>query len=129
MDIQDAYKLLSPTLGHQGASIIFALALLASGQNSTITGTLAGQVVMEGFLQVRLCVWVAGRWQNASPVHLGPNMWRVGYCVRVSVVHLSGALGAGAAVRVVMEGFLQVRQELVATCKLSLDRARAMCCT
>jgi NRAMP (natural resistance-associated macrophage protein)-like metal ion transporter len=52
VDIQDAYKLLSPTLGAHGASIIFALALLASGQNSTITGTLAGQVVMEGFLQV-----------------------------------------------------------------------------
>jgi manganese transport protein len=55
VDIQDAYKLLSPTLGARGASIIFALALLASGQNSTITGTLAGQVVMEGFLQVRAC--------------------------------------------------------------------------
>jgi NRAMP (natural resistance-associated macrophage protein)-like metal ion transporter len=48
VDIQDAYKLLSPTLGAKAASVIFALALLASGQNSTITGTLAGQVVMEG---------------------------------------------------------------------------------
>lgn len=48
VDITDAYKLLSPTLGVKAASIIFALALLASGQNSTITGTLAGQVVMEG---------------------------------------------------------------------------------
>lgn len=47
VDIQDAYKLLSPTLGAKAASVIFALALLASGQNSTITGTLAGQVVME----------------------------------------------------------------------------------
>eukprot|EP00882_Tetradesmus_deserticola_P021548 GHRQ01023325.1.p4 GENE.GHRQ01023325.1~~GHRQ01023325.1.p4 ORF type:complete len:127 (-),score=38.46 GHRQ01023325.1:92-472(-) len=54
VDIQDAYKLLSPTLGARAASIVFALALLASGQNSTITGTLAGQVVMEGFLQVRV---------------------------------------------------------------------------
>jgi Mn2+/Fe2+ NRAMP family transporter len=48
VDIADAYKLLSPTLGAKAASIIFALALLASGQNSTITGTLAGQVVCEG---------------------------------------------------------------------------------
>lgn len=52
VDIQDAYKLLSPTLGVKAASVIFALALLASGQNSTITGTLAGQVVMEGAIVV-----------------------------------------------------------------------------
>ena len=44
MDIQDAYRLLAPTLGAKAASVVFALALLASGQNSTITGTLAGQV-------------------------------------------------------------------------------------
>src|SRR5215467_2428375 len=48
-EIQDAHKLLSPLLGVTGASTVFALALLASGQNSTLTGTLAGQVVMEGF--------------------------------------------------------------------------------
>jgi manganese transport protein len=54
VDIQDAYKLLSPTLGAKAASVIFALALLASGQNSTITGTLAGQVVMEGFLDLKM---------------------------------------------------------------------------
>src|SRR5437762_8327090 len=48
-EIQDAYQLLSPTLGIAGASILFAVALLASGQNSTLTGTLAGQLVMEGF--------------------------------------------------------------------------------
>jgi manganese transport protein len=53
VDIQDAYKLLSPTLGAKAASVIFALALLASGQNSTITGTLAGQVVMEGGFCIR----------------------------------------------------------------------------
>ena len=53
-EIQDAYKLLSPILGVGGASTLFALALLASGQNSTLTGTLAGQVVMEGFLRLRL---------------------------------------------------------------------------
>ncbi|HEV2112630.1 MAG TPA: Nramp family divalent metal transporter, partial [Terriglobales bacterium] len=57
-EISDAYKLLSPLLGVAGASTLFALALLASGQNSTITGTLAGQVVMEGFLDLRMKPWL-----------------------------------------------------------------------
>ncbi len=56
--IQDAYKLLTPTLGFGVASTLFALALLASGQNSTLTGTLAGQIVMEGFLRIRLAPWL-----------------------------------------------------------------------
>ena len=57
-EIQDAYKLLTPLLGVAGASSVFALALLASGQNSTLTGTLAGQIVMEGFLNIRLRPWL-----------------------------------------------------------------------
>ena len=57
-EIQDAHKLLTPLLGVVGASTVFALALLASGQNSTLTGTLAGQIVMEGFLDIRLRPWV-----------------------------------------------------------------------
>jgi len=57
-EIQDAYKLLSPTLGLPIASALFAFALLASGQNSTLTGTLAGQIVMEGFLNIRLRPWL-----------------------------------------------------------------------
>jgi manganese transport protein len=56
-EIQDAYKLLTPLLG-AGASTAFALALLASGQNSTLTGTLAGQIVMEGFLNIRIRPWL-----------------------------------------------------------------------
>src|SRR5216110_284338 len=56
-EIQDAYKLLTPLLG-AGAGTAFALALLASGQNSTLTGTLAGQIVMEGFLNIRLRPWL-----------------------------------------------------------------------
>ena len=56
-EIQDAYKLLTPLLG-AGASTMFALALLASGQNSTLTGTLAGQIVMEGFLNIRIRPWL-----------------------------------------------------------------------
>ena len=57
-EIADAYKLLSPVLGVSLASTLFACALLASGQNSTLTGTLAGQIVMEGFLQIRLKPWL-----------------------------------------------------------------------
>jgi len=57
-DINDAYKLLTPLLGAGLASTFFAVALLASGQNSTLTGTLAGQIVMEGFLNIRLKPWL-----------------------------------------------------------------------
>lgn len=57
-EIQDAHQLLTPLLGVAGASTVFALALLASGQNSTITGTLAGQIVMEGFLNLRMRPWM-----------------------------------------------------------------------
>ncbi|HXE91938.1 MAG TPA: Nramp family divalent metal transporter [Terriglobales bacterium] len=57
-EIGQAYHLLTPLLGVTGASTLFALALLASGQNSTLTGTLAGQVVMEGFLRIRLKPWL-----------------------------------------------------------------------
>jgi len=56
--IEDAYKLLSPLVGVAGASTLFAIALLASGQNSSITGTLAGQVVMEGFIHIKLQPWL-----------------------------------------------------------------------
>ena len=56
--IEDAYELLTPVLGASLASTVFAVALLASGQNSTLTGTLAGQVVMEGFLDIKLRPWI-----------------------------------------------------------------------
>jgi manganese transport protein len=56
--IQDAYKLLSPVLGVTAASVIFAIGLLASGQQATFTGTLAGQIVMEGFLHFRIAPWL-----------------------------------------------------------------------
>jgi manganese transport protein len=57
-DISDAYLLLAPLLGTQLASTLFAVALLFSGQNATLTGTLAGQIVMEGFLNIRLQPWL-----------------------------------------------------------------------
>jgi len=56
-DISDAYRLLTPILGASLASVVFAVALLASGQNSTLTGTMAGQIVMEGFLDIRIRPW------------------------------------------------------------------------
>ncbi|WP_219837926.1 Nramp family divalent metal transporter [Paenibacillus sp. R14(2021)] len=57
-EIGEAYHLLAPALGTTAASILFGVALLASGQNSTLTGTLAGQIVMEGFLNIRLAPWL-----------------------------------------------------------------------
>ena len=57
-ELEDAYKLLAPTVGAPIASTLFAVALLASGQSSTITGTLAGQIVMEGFLNIRIAPWL-----------------------------------------------------------------------
>ena len=57
-DITDAYTLLAPTLGLKLASTVFAIALLASGQSSTLTGTLAGQIVMDGFLNIKLKAWI-----------------------------------------------------------------------
>lgn len=57
-DIQDAHELLAPMLGSTLAPILFAVALIAAGQSSTVTGTLAGQVVMEGYLNLRLQPWI-----------------------------------------------------------------------
>lgn len=57
-EIQDVYKLLSPALGVGAASTLLAIGLLASGQNSTITGTITGQIVMEGFIQLRISPWL-----------------------------------------------------------------------
>jgi manganese transport protein len=57
-DIADAYQLLSPLLGTTMASALFAIALLCSGQNATLTGTLAGQIVMEGFINLRIRPWL-----------------------------------------------------------------------
>ena len=57
-DIQDAYKLLEPLLGSHWAPILFAIALIAAGQSSTITGTLAGQIIMEGFVNLRIQAWM-----------------------------------------------------------------------
>lgn len=57
-DISDAHRLLDPILGTKFASVLFAIALLAAGQNATITGTMAGQIVMEGFLEIKIKPWL-----------------------------------------------------------------------
>jgi manganese transport protein len=57
-EIQDAFKLLAPMLGVAAAGTLFAVALLSSGQNSTLTGTLAGQIIMEGFVHIRIAPWI-----------------------------------------------------------------------
>ena len=76
-DIQGAYKLLSPLLGVGFASTLFAIGLLASGQNSTLTGTLAGQIVMEGFLHLRLRPWLRRLVTRALAVV--PAVFVIGY--------------------------------------------------
>jgi manganese transport protein len=77
-EIQEAYKLLSPLLGVGVASVLFAVALLASGQNSTLTGTLAGQIVMEGFLNLRLAPWL--RRLVTRGIALVPTLLIIGIC-------------------------------------------------
>ena len=71
-EIAEAYKLLSPVLGASLASTLFACALLASGQNSTLTGTLAGQIVMEGFLHIRVRPWLR-RLITRGQSHVAPH--------------------------------------------------------
>jgi manganese transport protein len=89
-EIQEAYKLLSPLLGTALASILFAIALLASGQNSTLTGTLAGQIVMEGFLNIRIKPWVRRLITRAlAIVPAILVIWRYGEASATSLLVLS----------------------------------------
>lgn len=83
-DISQAYELISPAVGQEAARILFGVALLASGQNSTITGTLAGQIVMEGFLHIKLPPWL--RRMITRGVALVPA---------VTVAAISGPQGTG----------------------------------
>ena len=89
-EIQDAYKLLAPLLGTGLASLLFAIALLASGQNSTLTGTLAGQIVMEGFLNIRVKPWVRRLITRAlAIVPAILVIWRYGEASATSLLVLS----------------------------------------
>jgi manganese transport protein len=84
-DISDAYLLLAPLLGTTAASMLFAVALLLSGQNATLTGTLAGQIVMEGFLSIRLRPWL--RRLITRLVAIAPA---------IAVIAVAGERGAGS---------------------------------
>jgi manganese transport protein len=78
VSIEDAYQLLAPALGTGAASTLFAVALLASGQNSSITGTLAGQIVLEGFTDLRIAPWMrqlASRLLAMVPAILAVSIW------------------------------------------------------
>ena len=78
-DIADAYRLIEPVLGSTLAASLFAIALLASGQSSTFTGTIAGQIVMEGFLDLKIPCWqrrVITRGLALVPAFLG--VWWLG---------------------------------------------------
>lgn len=77
VDIRDAYELLSPLAGVAGASTLFALALLAAGISSTLTATLAGQVVMEGFLRLRIPGWQRRLFTRL--LAMGPALYAVGH--------------------------------------------------
>jgi len=90
-EIGDAYKLLSPLLGVTGASTIFALALLASGQNSTLTGTLAGQIIMEGFRHSTVL-------QDANDAHgaHAKSDWAISMIVQEVELRLDSAWHAGS---------------------------------
>lgn len=85
-ELEDAYKLLSPLLQVPIASTLFALALLASGQNSTLTGTLAGQIVMEGFLNIRLQPWL--RRLITRGLALIPAVITIAWVGEQSIAHL-----------------------------------------
>jgi manganese transport protein len=87
-EIEQAFRLLSPLLGAGAASVLFAVALLASGQNSTITGTLAGQIVMEGFLDLRIPPWVRRLATRSLAI--------------IPAVIVAGSYGAGGAARLLV---------------------------
>jgi manganese transport protein len=74
--IEDAHRLLQPLLGTHLAPILFAVALIAAGQSSTVTGTLAGQIVMEGYLQIRLNPWL--RRLLTRLIAIGPAVFIIG---------------------------------------------------
>ena len=85
-EIDEAYTLLTPMMGAGAASIVFGVALLASGQNATITGALAGQIVMEGFLNLRFSPWI--RRLVTRSLAVVPALWLVGAHGDVGVTRL-----------------------------------------
>ena len=104
VDIQDAYHLLDPLVGGALASVLFGVALLASGQSSTFTGTIAGQVIMEGYLNLRIPCWqrrLITRGLALIPAFIG--VWLMGeFSTDLGSIPLSGNFGV-RYVRTVME--------------------------
>ncbi|MES2620488.1 MAG: Nramp family divalent metal transporter, partial [Bacteroidota bacterium] len=99
VEIQDAHRMLEPLLGEKLAPILFAVALIASGQSSTITGTLAGQIIMEGYLDLRIAPWLRRlitRLLAVIPAFLVIWLWgeeKIGDMLILSQVILSLQLG------------------------------------
>ena len=112
-EIGQAFKLLSPMLGAGAASILFAVALLASGQNSTITGTLAGQIVMEGFLDLRMAPWARRLITRSLAI--------------IPAVIVAGNYGSGGTTRLLILSqvilSLQLPFAVVPLVRMSADRA------
>jgi len=113
-DIGEAYHLLSPMMGIGAASMLFGLALLASGQNSTLTGTMAGQVVMEGFTRFNMPAWA--RRALARGLAIIPAM------IATSVYGTSGTAKLLIASQVVLS--LQLPFAIVPLIRLTSDRTR-----
>ena len=112
-EIGQAFKLLSPMLGAGAASILFAVALLASGQNSTITGTLAGQIVMDGFLDLRMAPWARRLLTRSLAI--------------IPAVIVAGNYGSGGTTRLLILSqvilSLQLPFAVVPLVRMSADRA------
>jgi manganese transport protein len=112
-EIGQAFRLLSPLLGAGAASILFAVALLASGQNSTITGTLAGQIVMEGFLDLRIAPWTRRLITRSLAI--------------IPAVIVAGNYGSGGTTRLLILSqvilSLQLPFAVVPLVRMSADRA------
>jgi len=85
-DIREAHRLLDGALGSTIAGTLFAVALLASGQNATITGTMAGQIVLEGFLQVKKAGWIVRMATRGAA--LVPALWVIGWAGEARVESL-----------------------------------------
>jgi manganese transport protein len=113
-DLRDAHRLLSPLLGSTLAGVAFAVALLAAGQSAALTGTLSGQVVMNGFLRVRLAPWA--RRLLTRGLAIGPAL---------AVALAAGGRGAGAllvASQVILS--LQLPFAILPLLRLTADRGR-----
>ncbi|PNW80544.1 hypothetical protein CHLRE_07g321951v5 [Chlamydomonas reinhardtii] len=115
-DIGDAYELLATSLGAKAASILFGVALLAAGQNSTITGTLSGQIVMEGFLAIKCRPWLrrlitrgTGDAYELLATSLGAKAASILFGVALLAAGQNSTITGTLSGQIVMEGFLAIK--------------------